>query len=656
MKHLPLAALLALVVSAPFARAGDPDVAQDDMTALSLEELMDIEVSVASRSRQKLSDAPAAVYVLTNEEIRRSGATSIQEALRMVPGFLVGHWQTTLWDATSRGFTSSFNHNLLVMIDGVNVYTMMTTEGVAWNLQEIDLVDVERIEVVRGPGAALWGNNAVNGVINVVTKHSKDTQGWQANSVFGNEGTKGALRYGGTFDDGGTFRVFSVASQHNAMSDYSTGEENHNEDWWIARAGFRGDWNLEGESTLSVAANVFDSEKEQNYGIDLQNAPFFRSVHATTPEVGGSVVAALERPHADGDVDRFVASYLRNDKNRIDYRSQADVVDLDWQRRTALSSNQTLTYGMGWRFVAWVYDGGFSLNNKPEHGTVNNVRAFAFDEFAFPDKNLSVVLGAEIEHNDFTGLEFQPTARAMWQPTERHSVWSAISRAVRTPSLDENYDYSQAVNTGPTDVYLWKGNTSIESEEVLAFELGWRWRACERLSFDTVAFYNDLDNVVTREDGAVFTQGGITYTPFTVGNHGAAQAWGVEIGSDVQLTEAWRVRTALTHFEQHNQVESSSTDAGFEDNNHLFPQTIANLRSYYDLGEHWELDAALYYVNSIHLYGTPAYLRTDVRIGYSPSPDWRFSIGVQNATDPAHPEDGGDQVARNVWAGLSWSR
>lgn len=627
---------------------------EEDLADLSLEELMNLEVSVASRSQQSIAQAPAAVYVLTGDEIRRAGHHSIQEALRMVPGFLVGHWQSTTWDATSRGFTSAFNHNILVLIDGVNVYTMMGTEGVRWHLEEIDLEDVERIEVVRGPGAALWGQNAVNGVINVVTKNSADTQGPAVRALVGINGEKSSLRYGGQLDDsGGTYRVWGVGSRNDGLVD-SDGDELDNEDWWIARLGARIDRPLEGGGLFSVIASAFEAEREHNYFIDFPDGSA-QFVSDETPERGQSLVATWDLPHSQGDRDRITSSYQHVTLDREDYDTRVDIVDLDWMRRTQLGDWNALTYGLGWRFVGWEFDGGFSYNFEPESSTNWSVRAFVLDEISMFDGDWRVILGAGVDHNDLTGTEVQPTLRTIVQAHPELTVWGAASRAVRTPSLLESYDYSQFYDALNDINYIFKGNDDLDAEEVYAFELGMRWHPHEKVSLDTVLFYNDLDHVVTNEDGT-FTAGSPNIQEFTYGNLGEAEAWGYEIALDAVLTEIWRVRAAATHFEQNNDVASSSTDPLFQSNDNLFPENIANLRSYVDLGQHWELDLGLYFVDPIRDYSTPSYLRTDLRLGYNPTPELRFSIGVQNADDPHHPEDGGSFTRRNFWAGLSWSK
>jgi iron complex outermembrane receptor protein len=646
-----LSSSLAFAVRHP---GGDPG----DIQELSLEELMNVEVTVASRSEQPLSRAPAAVYVITGDEIRRAGHTSIQEALRMAPGFLVGHWETNTWDVTARGFTSRFNNNLLVLIDGINVYDLFSAEGVRWHLQTIDVEEIDRIEVIRGPGAALWGQNAVNGVVNVITKKASETQGPKVRTLVGDEERLLFARSGAKWGEDAFVRVWAQGADRDALGGFAPGStDSQYQESEIYKAGFRGDFGLGGGESLTVMSQAYVGRLGEQYTVGFPTAPYYQTVTDDTPENGGSILLAWNRPREDGGADRFVTSYQRFNLKEVDFEQGQDIVDLDWQRRIPLSTNNTLTFGLGYRLVASKLDGDFIYAFRPVNTTVGSVRAFALDEIEVPSANLRVLVGAEVEHNDITGTEFQPTARALWSPAEGHSVWGSVSRAVRIPSLVEIYRYNQYVDDlNPTDIYLDVGNRNLDAEELIAYELGWRFQPTERVAVDIATFYNDLDSLVTREFDDPFTQGGNTYFPETFGNLGAAEAWGYEIAVDTVITDAWRIRAAHTHYEQNSSVDAASDDTGFPLGAKLSPENISNLRSYLALGGNWEFDIGLYYVDVMTAAGTPSYFRTDVRLGYQPSADWRFAIGVQNATDPDHPENGGYFVERNVWFSLTWRR
>ncbi len=656
MKPVPTLCALALLAT-PSAAIGDPD-AEGDIQHLSLEELMNIEVTVASRSERPISRSPAAVYVITGDEIRRAGHSSVQEALRMAPGFLVGHWQTNTWDVTARGFTSRFNNNLLVLVDGVNVYDLFSAEGVRWHLQSIDVEEIDRIEVIRGPGAALWGQNAVNGVVNIVTKSAAATQGPKARALIGEEERQLHLRHGASWGEQSFVRAWVMGLDRDPLLGYAPGSTDTSfEDTQLYKAGFRGDFALEDGASLTVLSQAYVGRLGEGYTVGFPTPPFYQPLTDDTPQNGGSIALAWSRPREDGGADRVVTSYQRHNLKQVDFRSGQDIVDVDWQRRVTLSETNSMTFGLGYRLVASDLDGDFIYGFRPRRSTVGSLRAFAIDEWRFPSVDLECVFGAEAEYNDITGAEFQPTLRAIWTPTQRHSVWGAISRAVRIPSLVEIYRYNQYADPGnPSDIFLDVGNRNLEAEELTAFELGLRVQATERVALDVVGFYNDLDSLVTREFGAPFTQGPNTYFPETYANFGAAEAWGYEIAVDAVVTDGWRLRGAHTHYEQNSSVDAASDDVNFPAGARLTPENISNLRSYLELGGNWEFDVGLYYVDQMGAVGTPSYFRTDLRLGYSPSPDWRFTIGVQNANDPDHPENGGWRVQRNVWFALTWRR
>ncbi len=647
---------LALLATPSFA-FGDPD-APDNIQNLSLEELMNIEVTVASRSEKPISRSPSAVYVISGDEIRRAGHSSVQEALRMAPGFLVGHWQTNTWDVTARGFTSRFNNNLLVLVDGVNVYDLFSAEGVRWHLQSLDVEEIDRIEVIRGPGATLWGQNAVNGVVNIVTKSAAETQGSKVRALAGDEERQFHARHGAAWGEKSFVRAWVLGLDRDPLLGYAPGSADTSfEDTQLYKAGFRGDFALEDGASLTVLSQAYAGRMGEGYTVGFPTAPFYQSLTDDTPQNGGSIALAWSRPREDGGADRVVTSYQRHNLKQVDFRSGQDIVDLDWQRRLPLSESNTLTFGLGYRMVASDLDGEFIYGFRPERSTIGSLRVFAIDELRFPSLDLECLVGAEAEYNDITGAEFQPSLRAIWSPTQRNSVWASISRAVRIPSLLEIYRYNQYVDTNnPTDIILEVGNEDLDPEELTAFELGWRTQVSEQVALDVVGFYNDLDSLVTRELATPFAQGPNTFFPETFGNFGAAEAWGYELAVDAVITDGWRLRGAHTHYEQNSSVDAASDDLGFPSGAGLTPENISNLRSYLDLGGHWELDVGLYYVDEMGSVGTPSYFRTDVRLGYSPSADWRFTIGVQNANDPDHPENGGYRVERNVWFSLSWQR
>jgi iron complex outermembrane recepter protein len=638
------------------------DDTRRDFADMSLEELMNLEVTVASRVTEGFMGAPAAVYVLTGDEIRRSGFTSIQEAMRMVPGFQVAQWHGSAWDLTARGFSSNFSNQLLVMIDGVSVYTPLYA-GVFWELQAIPMSEIERIEVIRGPGATLWGANAVNGIINVVTKHSADSQGALLSGTAGKTERNVTARYGAPLSDNGTWSFWINGQDHDGLVD-SLGADDPTQDWGILKGGFRADWNLGEGERLRVQANGYAAEIGESYGVSDPNDPNnFQFVVDDTPKTGFSVVGAWEIDDSDSSTTRLQAWYARDNQKQVDFESAVDQLDVEVQRTQQLSADNTLVWGLGDRLVHSEQPGDFTLTFDPESRTLNTPRLFAQDEWRLPSSDLKFVLGASVEHNDFTGVEFQPSARVAWQPSAHQTFWAAASRAVRTPSIAEN-DRRLNIQLDNAGNYLaLLGSKDVVSEELIAYELGWRWQPTQRVSLDLASFVNQYDDLVTMEDGAPFTQGGNSFTTLVNDNKGSAVAWGFEAAVDVAVTSAWKIRSAYTLFHIVAEADADSTDVNFTDIEDSSPKNQANLRSYLDLGDNWELDLGLYYMDHVAVFDTPSFLRADLRLGWNPNPDIEFSVGAQNVFDDHHPEDNptdsvgfGTEVERNVYVRLTLRR
>ncbi|HVS17641.1 MAG TPA: TonB-dependent receptor, partial [Planctomycetota bacterium] len=633
-----------------------------DFASLSLEELMNLEVTVASRVSEGFMGAPAAVYVITGDELRRSGFTTLPEAMRMVPGFFVAQWYASAWDLTSRGFSAAFSNQLLVMIDGVSVYTPLYA-GVFWELQAIPISQVDRIEVIRGPGASLWGANAVNGIINVVTKNSADTQGALISGTIGSTERIASTRYGFPISEHGTMSVWVVGQDFDGLVD-ADGEDDPFDDWGILKGGFRADWSLPDGDVLRLQGNVYTASIGEGYGVsDPLDPTNFQFVLDDTPKVGFSLLGAWEFARSESSNTRLQAWYSRDNYKQVDFEVAIDQFDVEFQQTHALNANNDLIWGVGSRFIYSDLPGDFTLTFEPESRTQFNPRVFVQDQWRVPAADLTFVLGASLEDNTFTGIEFQPTARIAWQPTERQTWWGAVSRAVRTPSIVENDRVLNIQQDFAGNYLTLLGSDDVVAEDLLAYELGWRWRPSDRISLDLAGFVNDYDNLITIEDGTPFTDGINTFFPLVVDNKGSATAWGFEAAVDVAVTRRWKLRSAYTLFYILAETDADSTDPIFTSIEDSSPKNQANLRSYLDLGDRWELDLGVYYVDHVEIFDTPSYLRADARLGFNPEPGVAFSIGVQNAFDPHHPEDNppgvsgfGTEVERNVYMRLTLSR
>lgn len=657
----PLALASLLAPPAPQA-PGPGDDHGAGIAALSLEELMSIEVTAPSRVAEDLRDTPAAVYVLTGDEIRRAGFTSIPEALRMVPGMQVAQWKASAWDLSARGFSAQFSNQLLVMIDGVSVYTPLFA-GVWWELQSVPIADVERIEVIRGPGGVVWGANAVNGVVNVITKGAGQTLGGLASTTQSTTGSKTTARYGWSTGERGALRVWFDVEDHDSLVD-ADGDDPGIEDWSLFKAGFRGDWTLASGDRLHLSGSGYTASIGEDYTVaDPLDPSNHQVVVDDTPKNGFSLLGAWERDDSPTTTTRLQAWYSRDDQRQVDFEIHIDQLDVELQRTHRLSETNTLVWGIGDRFVLADLPGDFTWTFDPDDRTLNTPRLFALDKWRIPAADLELSIGSQLEYNDFTGFEVQPSLRAAWTPTPHQTVWGGATRAVRTPSIQENDARLNIPLDFLGNFLTVTGSKEVVSEELLAYELGWRVQLDRGVAFDLTGFYNDYDDLITLEDGAPYTQGGNTFFPIVFDNKGAATAWGVELAMDVALSSSWKLRSGYTWFTLDADPDADSSDPDFPLVEDSAPHNQVNLRSYLDLGEAWELDAGLYYVDRVGVFDTPSYVRADVRLGWRPEPGVELSLGVQNALDGRHPEDNppgvldaGTEVERSVYVRFTLKR
>ena len=433
---------IALLASPASSRAQDPQAGlQTDgggaLTQMSLEQLGSVEVTTASKEPEQVWRTPAAIYVLTAEDIRRSGATSIPEALRSVPGVQVTRMSSDHWAIAIRGFAGQFSRSLLVLIDGRSVYTPLFA-GVYWDVQDTLIEDIDRIEIIRGPGGTIWGANAVNGVINIITKRARNTHGVLASAGGGNvdQGT-GAVRYGNgngrTFD----YRIYGKANTF--APEFHTDGRNF-DDWRTQRAGFRMDWNDTSKNTLTVQGDIYHGDAGDKVTTATFVPPGQLKLEGNDQFSGGNVLARWRREFVGGSDIQLQAYYDRTDRHAPHYGEIRDTFDVDFLHHISLRTRQDILWGVGARvspsdFIQTIP----TLDFIPRHYTDNIYSGFLQDEIQIVRTKLSLTIGTKLEHNRYTGLEVEPTVRLLWTHSPRQSFWGAVTRAVRTPSrLDED--------------------------------------------------------------------------------------------------------------------------------------------------------------------------------------------------------------------------
>src|SRR5437660_2958158 len=538
-----LAGFLAVVVAATTVAQTSRSV--PDVTALSMEDLMNMQVTSVSKRTQKVADAAAAVFVITQEDIRRSGARSIPEALRLAPGLEVARIDSNKWAIASRGFNGRFDNKLLVLIDGRSVYTPLFS-GVYWNVQDVMLEDIDRIEVIRGPGATLWGANAVNGVINIISKKAKSTQSTVVTAGAGTEERgSGGVRYGSKIGDT-SYRAYGKYFNW-GPSLYSNGTTAH-DGWDALRGGFRADWTPAGSNSLTLQGDIYQSKYGETLTVPSLNAPYSNTFPNNGKYSGGNILGRWNRSSEGSSMSLQMYYDNTTISDNSLFGDHQNIFDTDFHHGFHVGDSQQFVWGLGYRSIRDRNDSSFSVSLQPNQLTLNPFSAFIQDEISLVDKRLRLTFGSKFEHNDFTGFEVQPNARLLWTLTPNQSVWTAVSRAVRTPALtDEGLRLNSAVvppatPANPTPfpaVVAVFGSHQFQSEDLLAYEVGYRVQATNSFSADIATFYNNYSNLRTAEPGAPFLEGSPAPTdiviPFVAANKMSGGTYGLELFAD------WRV-------------------------------------------------------------------------------------------------------------------
>jgi len=608
-----------------------------NLTNVSLEDLMNMTVTSVSRTEQTMANAAAAVFVITNEDIRRSGVTSIPEALRMVPGLEVARIDSNKWAVSSRGFNGRFASKMLVQIDGRTVYNPIFS-GVFWDAQDTVLEDVERIEVIRGPGATMWGSNAVNGIINIITKNAGDTKGGLLSAGGGTmERGFGTARFGTQLGDSSSLRFFVKYLDRAGMDDLQTGQEANN-GWNSIRGGFRLDAEPSSRDTLTFQGDYYDERLKETY----VNQPGNSSFDYTTPSSGGNLLARWKRAFSDTDDLTLQLYYDRAEESYAVLGEQRDTVDLDLQDRFALGSLQEVIWGAGYRFIRErLQFPSPTLTVGPNDADNNVYSFFVQDNISLVPDQLNLIIGSKFEHNDYTGFEVQPNARLIWTPTTKQSVWLSVSRAVRTPSRGE--EYLSLTTPGPlvtipgvpqpipSQIQL-LGSTSLKAEELIAYEAGYRVVPTELITIDAATFYNvyrQLNIYLQEQPVPNLSSAQPTVTlPMQLGNYGRAQTFGFELAAEVKALPWWRVKLAYTYL----QLLSKEADQGatFPDVKGENPHNQVSLRSAMDLYKDVEFDLWLRYVDALRDFNIGSYVTLDMRLAWRPVKNLELALVGQN--------------------------
>ena len=602
--------------------------ATSELTELSLEDLMNIEVTSVSKKPERLSDAAAAVYVITREDIRRSGYTSIPEILRLAPNLQVARVDSSQYAITARGFNSTTANKLLVLIDGRSVYTPLFS-GVFWDVQDTMIEDIERIEVISGPGGTLWGSNAVNGVINIITRHSQDTTGALVSLGEGTEERGAGVRYGAKLGEDATFRVYGKGfNRDNTVQGNGTGVQDA---WKKGQVGFRTDWGrgsdaltLQGDGYTGTIAQMGDNKSIS----------------------GANLLARWNRTLQDGSALQVLGYF---DRTRRVYPGTfgelLDTYDIEAQHRFQLGARNEIVWGGGYRLMHDAVTNSTVLAFLPNVRVLRLANGFLQDSIALRER-LNMTLGVKLESNSYTGLEVQPNARLAWKFRDDALLWSAISRVVRTPSrLDR-----ELFAPGSPPFFLLDGGPNFTSEKLIAYEIGYRAQPVPQASLSISTFYNVYDDLRSIEPGP----GGVP----VIANKMEGYTYGVETWVNYRVLDWWRLSAGYNYLKEKLGFKADSQDitgtqAAGNDPAHQF-----SARSAMNLPHNLEWDTALRVIGALPSPNVPSYVTLDTRLGWTVSKGVELSLIGFNLLDHDHPEFGAaptrSELARAFYARIVW--
>jgi iron complex outermembrane receptor protein len=649
--------VLSLVIGAT---SGQPT---QELRRLSLEDLLNIRVTAVSRIPERRAVTPAAVYVLTQEEIRRSGATSLAAALRLVPGLHVARIDGNRWAVGIRGFTDRLARAMLVLIDGRPVYSPLFA-GTFWEVQDTLLQDVDRIEIVRGPGGLLWGANAVTGIINIITKRPEETPGLFL-AASGGMSDRGLLeaRYGGARGEDFHYRLYAKALSRDGQ--FHPSGANFDEAW-RAQAGGRAQWSLGGERTFTLQGDVYDSRMGQRTIVTSYTEPPFRQVvDRDNLLAGGNVVALWEGPTRAGGSFRLQTFYDRTRRDEPTFKETRHTGDLDLQHAFR-AGRHDLVWGANYRVSAGAAATAGTLRFDPASRTDHLITAFIRDEITLAPDRWRVSFGTKVERNGYSGFEWQPSGRLIWTPSDAHTIVGSVARAVRTPSrVEQDFETGSLVAATPTFIRV-SPNPDFVSEKTIAAELGYRLRLSSRAFLAVSSFFNRLDDVLSTELGAGFVETdpppARVILPLVFGNTLHGQSYGLETNADVHFGTRARWTASYSFLRVELTKDPGSLDISQEFRGEgIAPRHMASMTWSIDLPRRWFVDWSLRYVSRLRALGVPAYATSDVRLGWMPRGDLELSIVGRNLHERRHLEFeagavGNSEIQRAVVVRIAWTK
>lgn len=663
-------------IAAPASEQDSSD-SQAQLKQLSLEQLGDLEVTTQSKTPEQVWNTAAAIYVLTQDDIRRSGATSIPEALRLVPGVEVARIDSDHWAVGIRGFGSEFSKSVLVLIDGRSVYTPLFS-GVYWNVENVMLEDVDRIEVIRGPGGTIWGANAVNGVINVITKKAKDTHGALAAVSGGNvDQGMGSFRYGGG-NDKVDIRVYGMA--FGRAAEFHPDGVNFDE-WQTGQGGFRADLKTSSRDTLTLQGDMYKGYDGERVQVSVYTPPSVQTFNEPHNVSGGNLLGVWHREISTNSDFQFQSYYDRTSRLSPQLDEIRNTLDIDFLYHLNWRSRHNLLLGAGARWSPDNITQKFeTLDFAPQQETDSIYSWFAQDQISIVPNKLVLTLGSKFEHNNYSGFEVQPDGRLLWTPTDQQSAWVAVTRAVRTPSrLDQDLQLTDFLTATPPIFLRVLGSKNFNSEQLLGTEVGYRTLIIRKLYLDTTFFHNAYNDLYGYGPSTVFTEPSAPPAPnpthtvlqLPLANATIGDTNGFEIAPDWKPSTWWELKGSYSylHLFVHNRAGAAGSFNSLitSVDNGSSPHHQFEFQSRFNLPKRVEFDTTYRFVSALPAQvSTPAgasvqaYSTADARLGWRPITGLEVSFVGQNLFQPQHAEFGGDDgplvgIRRSYYAKVVWT-
>lgn len=620
-----------------------------ELTELGIDDLMNMEVTSFAMKSQIVNETPAAVFVISPDDICRSGATSVPELLQMVPGFQVAKINAHEWGITSRGFNASLSTKLLVMVDGRDVYNPLSA-GVSWDEQDMMIGDIERIEVVRGSGGSLWGANAVNGVINIISKDAIKTQGTKVSILTGTEENGFAVRHGDALSDNTHFRVYLKGTKWD--SSVNANGENNQDEWNNLQGGFRLDTAPNQSDHFTLQGDLNSTTVSDVLSTPILTPPFLEITQIDAKLRGGNLLGQWIHQYVDGSSFKLQTYYdhVERDNNRL--ITKWDTFDFDFSHNWLLGDNNEFTWGIDYRALQTDLENNFSFSFRDPNKLVQTYGGFLQDEHFFLNDRLALTVGSKFITDNANNFEYQPSARAFFSPTRNHGIWASVGRSVRTPVIMETDVIGRvsAFPIGPfsTGVLELRGNEDLKSEKVVSYESGYRYHIRNDFRVDLALFYNEYDELRSIEFGTPEPGPDYIVVPMNIDNKMDGQNYGAELAIDWRIADWWEIEGAYSFLKMDLDSDPSSKDKVSQQAEDEVPKHTITLRSNFKVRDNLELNLWGRFVDEITIRPPerPGSSSTridpsfslDAQLAWYPQETIKISLVGQNLLDDREPQ------------------